>query len=119
MRSLLPALGACLCVLFMLAPSQARADLLREINAARAEGCGGHRGVATPVRSNPKLADIAERLQRGESLRDAMSAAGYRPMKSTSIRMSGWLTDSSIARNLGKRFCASLIDPDLREIGVY
>lgn len=97
----------------------ARADLLREINAARAHGCGGHKGIPVPVRSNAKLVAIAERLQHGETLRTAMSAVGYRPVKSTSIRMSGWLTESSIARNLGKRFCASLIDADLREIGVY
>ena len=37
-----------------------------------------------------------------------MRAVGYRPLKSTSIRMSGWLTEASIARNLAKRFCGSL-----------
>lgn len=109
----------CLCMAFLAMPSLARADLLAQINAARAAGCGGQRGTTLAVRSNPRLTDIAKRLSRGETLCDAMRAVSYRPIKSTSIRMSGWLTEVSIARNLSKSFCSSLVDPQLREVGIY
>ncbi len=119
MRSQAAFRGALFVLLCMLASQAAHADLLAQINSARAAGCGGRKGVGIPVRSSPKLEQIAERMQGGESIRDAMRAVGYRPLKSTSIRMSGWLTEASIARNLAKRFCGSLIDPDLREVGIY
>jgi uncharacterized protein YkwD len=97
----------------------ARADLLRTLNSARAEGCGGRPGIKQALQSNPKLNEAARRLQRGESLRDAMTAAGYYSIKSTSIRMSGRLSDSAVARNLSKQFCASLIDAELADVGFY
>jgi uncharacterized protein YkwD len=111
----------CLCIGLscLLLPSLAHANLLREINEARAEGCGGHKGVAAPVRANPKLDQIARRVARGQALREAMRDVAYRPVKSSLIRLSGWLTESSIARSIGKQFCASLIDRSLNEIGIY
>ena len=118
MRVQTPFRCCALALLALVACAPAQADLLREINDARMAGCGGRKGVKLPLRSEPKLAQAAERMQQG-TLRDAMRAVDYQAKKSTSIRMSGWLTDSSIARNLGKRFCASLIDPELRDLGVY
>jgi uncharacterized protein YkwD len=95
-----------------------RADLLAEINEARAAGCGGKPGARAPLRSSAKLNDIARRLQRGESLKTAMAAEDYRPLISTSVHMSGWLTESLVVRNLTRRFCNLLVDPRMRELGV-
>lgn len=104
---------------FVLLPSLARADLLREINEERADGCGGRKGISVPVRANPKLDQIARRVAQGQAIREAMHEVAYRPVKSSLIRLSGWLTESSIARSIGKQFCASLIDPAIKEVGIY
>lgn len=105
-------------LLLMAAPSEARADMLAEINAARVAGCDGHAGTRQSLRSSEKLDEIARRVQGGANLHDAMSALRYVAIKSSSVQMQGWLTDAAVARNLAKRFCALLIDPQLREIGI-
>ena len=115
MKSAIPLCG----LLLALVSATARADLVREINKARVQGCGGHAGISLPLRANRKLGEAAQRLHRGENLRDAMAAAGYHGVKSTSIHMTGWLTDSSVARTFSNRFCQSLGDADLREMGFY
>jgi len=106
-------------VFLALGCAPARADLMSSINEARAEGCGGRGGIEQPLRLNAKLSEVSHRMKQGESLRAAMDALGYRGVKSTSIRMSGWLNDSTIARNLSNRFCASLSDAELQEVGFY
>ena len=47
-----------------------------------------------------------------------MSDLRYVAIKSSSIQMQGWLTEPAVARNLAKRFCSLLIDPQLTEIGI-
>ena len=106
-------------LLLALASAPACADFLHEVNEARAEGCGGRAGVKLPLRSSAKLGEAARHLQRGASLRDAMQAVGYHGVKSSSIHMSGWLTDPNVARIFSKRFCESLVDAQLRDIGFY
>jgi uncharacterized protein YkwD len=106
-------------LLVVAAAGDARADLLAEINETRAAGCGGKPGARTPLRASAKLDDVARRLQRGEPLKTAMAAEDYRPLTSTSIRLSGWLTESFVARSLAKGFCAALVDPRMRELGVF
>src|SRR5262249_42759448 len=89
------------------------------INDARAEGCGNQPGVKIELRSSAKLGEAARYLSRGRSLQDAMQAAGYHAIKSSSVHMNGWLTEGSIARIFGKRFCDSLGASQLSEIGFY
>ncbi len=105
-------------LLLVSALSQARTDMLGEINAARAAGCDGHAGTKQRLRSSDRLESIARRVQDGAKLGDAMSALRYVAIKSSSVQMQGWLTDAAVARNLAKRFCALLIDPKLSEIGI-
>lgn len=105
-------------ILLALMPAIAQADLVYEINEARAEGCGGRKSVTLQLKSSPSLNKAAKQLQRGDKLSAALASVDYRARTSTSLRMSGWLTEASIARNLRKRFCQSLIDPSLREIGI-
>jgi uncharacterized protein YkwD len=99
--------------------SPARADLIREINLERSAGCGSRPGVKPALRLSSKLNEAARRLQGGASLRTAMEAADYHGIKSGSIHMSGGLSDSAAARILKNRFCESLGDPQLQEIGYY
>ncbi len=58
-------------------------SLLDSINSVRANGCGGKRGVSPPLRSNRKLDTVAKRVARGERLKDALKAAGYRALHSS------------------------------------
>jgi uncharacterized protein YkwD len=118
-HSIIASASASAFVLWLLGCAPAQADLLGSVNKARAEGCGGRPGIKQPLRSNAKLNEAARRLQRGESLRNAMERAGYRGVKSSSIHMSGWLTDSAAARIFRNRFCDSLGDAQLQEIGYY
>src|SRR6185503_19633511 len=113
------ALVALLCYLVMLSePAVARSSLLDNINAARANGCGGKRGVDSPLRSNRKLDAVARNVARGKRLKDALADAGYRALHSSVMSMSGAKDNADIARMLGQRACAELRNPDLREIGL-
>jgi uncharacterized protein YkwD len=97
----------------------ARADLVGALNEARARGCGGRPGVTQPLKSSAKLNDAARRMQGGKSLRAALAEVDYHAVSSSSIRLSGWLTDSAVARVFSNRFCESLGAAQLREIGVF
>ena len=105
--------------LLLLGSLPARADLIRTINEARADGCGGRPGISAPLHSSAKLGEAARRLARGQTLREAMDAADYHGIQSSSIHISGWLTDSAVARTFSNRFCSSLVNRDLQEIGFY
>jgi uncharacterized protein YkwD len=96
----------------------ARSGLLSAINAERAEGCNGRRGVRTPLRSSRQLDSVAQRVARGERLRDALSAAGYRATHTSLMSSSGAESDRDIARALARRSCEELSDPAVRDVGV-
>jgi uncharacterized protein YkwD len=116
MRTFIAAL-ACSVILFS-TPAPARTSLLDTINAARADGCGGRRGIATPLRSSRKLDSVAKRVSRGEKLKAALDSSGYRALRSSSMFMSGADDDAQIARTLAQRACGELRNEDVREIGV-
>jgi uncharacterized protein YkwD len=96
----------------------AKSSLLSLINAERAEGCGGRRGVRTPLRSSRQLNSVADRVSRGARLRDALSAAGYRATHTSLMTSSNVEDDNDVARSLAKRSCEELIDPAVRDIGI-
>lgn len=108
-----------LAISLMLASLSVRANVIRAINEARAEGCGGHPGIAVPLRSSGKLGEVARRMARGQTMRNAMDDTGYHGIKSSSIHMGGVSSDAAVARTFSKRFCSSLGDGELREIGYY
>lgn len=116
MKTFVVALVCCLVALS--GPAEARGSLIDNINAVRASGCGGRRGVNTPLRSNRKLDSVARLVARGERLRDALSDAGYRALHSSLMFMSGAKDNADIARMLGQRACAELRSEDVREIGI-
>jgi uncharacterized protein YkwD len=99
-------------------PVSARNSLLDNINTVRQGGCGGQRGVRTPLRSSRQLDSVAKRVSRGERLRDALSRVGYRALHSSSMFISGARDNATIARMLGQRSCAELRNEDVREIGI-
>ncbi|MEJ1962428.1 MAG: CAP domain-containing protein [Gammaproteobacteria bacterium] len=99
-------------------PLAARGNLVDNINAVRAEGCGGRRGITTPLRSSRKLDSVAQRISRGEQLKAALSDSGYRALRSSSMFMSGASSDAAIARMLAQRACGELRNDEVREIGI-
>jgi uncharacterized protein YkwD len=96
----------------------ARSDLLSAINAVRAEGCGGRRGIRTPLRSSRQLNAVTQRVSRGERLRDALNAVGYRATHTSLMTSSDAQSDADIVRNLARRSCEELSDPAVRDIGI-
>lgn len=110
----------CFTGMLALAPSAtaARSGLLGAINAERAEGCGGQRGVRTPLRSSRQLDSVAQRVSRGSRLRDALSASDYRALHSSLMVSSGPQSDADIARSLAKRSCQELMNASVRDVGV-
>ena len=99
-------------------PLQARPGLLGALNSARAEGCGGAHGVSPPLRANKQLDNVARRIARGENLRTALSAVGYRALHSSSMFLSNAGKDADIARSLARRSCSELRDVAVRDIGI-
>jgi uncharacterized protein YkwD len=116
MRAFIAALACCVVMFSM--PASARGNLVDTINAMRADGCGGRRGIATPLRSSRKLDSVARRISRGEQLKAALSDSGYRALRSSSMFMSGADDDRDIARTLAQRACGELRNEDVREIGI-
>jgi uncharacterized protein YkwD len=88
------------------------------INAERAAGCGGHRGVSTPLRSNRKLDSVARRIARGDALRNALTAAGYRAIHSASMSLSNSGSNEDIARSIARTSCEELTSASVHDIGI-
>jgi uncharacterized protein YkwD len=108
---------ASLCVIVG-TPAAARPSLIGAINAERADGCGGQRGVRTPLRANRKLNSAARRIAHGERLRNALSAVGYRALHSASVFLSSPGSNEDIARSLARSSCAELSKAEVHDIGI-
>jgi uncharacterized protein YkwD len=99
-------------------PAEARPSLIGAINAERAAGCGGKPGLRTPLRPNRKLDSVAKRIARGERLRNALTAVGYRAMHSASMFQSTSGGNEEIAAALARSSCAELINAQVRDVGI-
>jgi len=100
------------------ATAVARPSLIGAINAERAEGCGGRRGLKTPLRPNRKLDAAARGIARGEKLGRALTAAGYRALHSASMQISDPRDNEDIARSLARNSCEELTNAAVLDIGV-
>ena len=99
-------------------PAAARPSLVSAINAERKDGCGGRRGPSTALRENRKLDSVARRIARGDQLRNALTAAGYRAMHSSSLFLSHSGSNEDIARSIVRTSCAELSDARVHDIGI-
>jgi uncharacterized protein YkwD len=107
-----------LCSGFASPPALARPNLLSAINAVRAAGCGGKRGVSTPLRANEQLNSVANRISRGQKLRNALTSVGYRAMHSSSAFLSRTRNETDIALALARGSCAELTNATVHDIGI-
>jgi uncharacterized protein YkwD len=96
----------------------ARPSLIGAINAERAAGCGGRRGLATPLRSNRKLDAAARGISRGQQLGRALTAVGYRALHSASMQITNPRDNEDIARSLARNSCEELTSAAVRDIGI-
>jgi uncharacterized protein YkwD len=99
-------------------PASARSSLIGALNAERADGCGGQRGVSTPLRSNRKLDSVARRIAHGDALRNALTAAGYRAIHSASMFLSNSGSNEDIARSIARMSCEELSNANVHDIGI-
>jgi uncharacterized protein YkwD len=118
MRHRVAALLAGLTLVACPALSSARGEFVDTLNEVRQRGCDGRRGVATALRAQRRLDDAARRLIRGGTLAQAIKAADYRAMHSSSLHLTNAGNDVQAARALAKRSCSQVVNPEIREVGV-
>jgi len=112
------ALTAVLAGVAVLAAAPVHADTLSLVNALRKQGCA--RVPAAPaLRANQKLDTAARELARNDKLREAVDSAGYSAARSASLHIKGPTSDDDIRHELSARFCASLVESDFAELGVF
>jgi uncharacterized protein YkwD len=95
----------------------AGAELRDSVNWARLQGCRGA-GNRAPLADNAELGNAARRMADGQSLHAALAASGYLAAQSSAAHLSGAVSDAEVRRILAARYCATLTDPDLRDVGV-
>jgi uncharacterized protein YkwD len=97
----------------------ARADPASVVNAMRAEGCARVPAAGTPARRDSSLDAAARELARNTKLGDALARVGYPVASSASFHVRGSREDAVIRRMLEDRYCDSVNDPKLAELGVH
>lgn len=117
-RALVLAAAAAACA-GIASPGAASSELANALNAVRTRGCDGRSGVAPVLRENAQLADAAKRAAGRAAYQDALAAVGYRATRSALIQLSGDPGAKSVANLVASRYCAFLVEPEFREIGIY
>lgn len=98
------------------APSK---DLLSEINVIRASGCEQQPGTSTALIRSATLDKVAKLWSAGGHLSDALNAAKYLSRTSTAKHFGGIENNRETLIILRAEYCATLADPEFREIGIF
>jgi len=96
-----------------------RADPAGVVNALRTEGCARVAAFGTPVRRASALDAAARELASSTKLGDALARVGYPAAKSTSFHIRGSRDDAALRGALEPRYCESINDPKLVELGMH
>jgi len=113
----LPHVAACAAAAAFAAPLHA--DPAGVVNALRAEGCAQVPAAGSPARRHSALDAAARELGRNAKLADALARVGYPAAKSASYHVHGSHDDAAIRSALESRYCESVNDPTLVELGVH
>ena len=109
------------CFLLLVAGSStamhSRADALAAVQMLREGGCGGTLPPAPPVRRSAQLDRAAEKWAAGSSPAAAADRSGYEAETTASLHIRG--PESSTLQLLRQSGCRTLMNKDLRDIGVY
>jgi uncharacterized protein YkwD len=103
----------------LLAPLAASADPVSVVNELRTRGCAGTRAVGVAARRDSALDAAARELARDAKLADALERVAYATTSSTSFHVRGSAADAVIRDMLEKRYCASINDAKLVELGAH
>jgi uncharacterized protein YkwD len=107
------------CAALAALPAALHADPAGVINALRAEGCARVPAANSPARRDSALDAAARELARNTKLADALARVGYPAAKSSSYHVRGPRADAAIRAALESRYCDSVNDPTLVELGVH
>jgi uncharacterized protein YkwD len=107
------------CVALVVLGAAAHADPASVVNALRSAGCAGAPPVGAPARRDSSLDAAARELARDAKLADALASVGYSAVKSASYHVHGPHDDAAIRSALEPRYCDSVNDPKLFDIGVH
>jgi uncharacterized protein YkwD len=110
---------AALAALAALPAAVVHADPVGVVNALRADGCSRVPAAGSPARRHSALDAAARELARNAKLADALGRVGYPAAKSTSFHVRGPHDDAAIRGALDPRYCESVNDPKLVEVGVH
>jgi uncharacterized protein YkwD len=101
-------------------PAQAVSDeLIAALSATRFSGCDGHAGIEARLWPVGQLGEAARRIARGEAPAEAARRAGYRATRLFVATMSGYGSQSAVARTMAAKHCKALLDPALADIGIH
>lgn len=93
--------------------------LLRALNAARQQGCGGQPGASQPLRIDERLTAAAHNLAAGQPLASALASASYRATAAGAIYLGGYSGPTSQASGAVRQSCKAVIDPQLTHAGFH
>jgi uncharacterized protein YkwD len=94
-----------------------QADGLSAVQLLREGGCGGILPPARPLHHEALLDRAAEQWAAGRSPKAAAELSGYRAEATAGVHISG--PESSTVQLLRRSGCHALLDPAMRDIGVY
>jgi uncharacterized protein YkwD len=94
-----------------------QADALSAVQVLREGGCGGIMPPARPLHHNALLDRAAEQWAAGRSPAAAAAHSGFEAETTAGLHISG--PESSMVQALRQSSCATVSNPDMREIGVY
>jgi uncharacterized protein YkwD len=95
----------------------AHADAVSAVQVLRAGGCGGILPAAPPLQRDGRLDRVAREWAGGLALPSAAARGGYLTAATVGVRVSA--RDSALLQRLRVSDCRTVMEPALREVGVY
>jgi len=95
----------------------AHADAVSAVQVLRAGGCGGILPAAPPLQRDGRLDRVARDWAGGLALPSAAARGGYLTAATVGVHVSA--RDSALLQRLRVSDCRTVMEPALREVGVY
>lgn len=106
-------------ILLVASPAFAGTDAMDALNLVRENGCNGGAGIGVPLVRHPELDRAARALSEGDSLGEAIEAAGYLAKAAHSLYLRNAVGRAPIASVLSRKYCSIVTDPGLEDAGTY
>lgn len=99
-------------------PANAR-ELVAELAATRARGCGGPPANRPGLRWVGPLAQAAHSMARGSPAAAALKSAGYRARRVFRVQLGGYGSARAVARTMAEKYCEPLANASLTDVGIH